>query len=54
MRKKIFQTILIKNFCEFVMFYQTLFSLQVKRIIIISKKAWFIPVASRVAKRLKT
>ena len=41
MRKKIFQTILVKKFWEFLMFYKICLSLQVKRIIIISNKHSF-------------
>ena len=38
MQKKNFQTILVIIFCDFLMFYQILFSPQVKGIVIISNK----------------
>ena len=38
MQKKIFQTILVIIFWDFLMFYQIFFSPQVKRIVIISNK----------------
>ena len=38
MQKKVFQTILVIIFSDFLMFYQMFLSLQVKRIVIISNE----------------
>ena len=47
-------TIIDIIFWDFLILYQIFFSPQVKQSVIISKKKWYIRVASRVAEQLKT
>ena len=51
---QIITTIIDIIFWDFLILYQIFFSPQVKQSVIISKKKWYIQVASRVAEQLKT
>ena len=51
---QIITTIIDIIFWDFLILYQIFFSPQVKQSVIISKKKWYIRVASRVAEQLKT